>query len=100
MSPKSLTGLRMDQLDAGINPGVDWLWHGPERQPVPGGIKTPNGKLKFLRVTGSTAADHALAAENGPDKLRARLFNDSRLEEVYHKRKFIRFNRTKDSHEG
>jgi hypothetical protein len=29
MPPKSFAALPMDQLDAaGINPGVDWLWHG------------------------------------------------------------------------
>jgi hypothetical protein len=57
--------------------------------PVLGAIKTPNGKLKFLRVIGATAEEHAFAAEEGPDKLLALLLKDNQLGVVDLKRKSV-----------
>ena len=55
--------------------------------PVLSEIKTPHGKLKFLRVIGTTAEEHAFAGEEGPEKLLARLLKDNPLGVVDLKRK-------------
>jgi hypothetical protein len=57
--------------------------------PVLGAIKTPNGRLQFLRVIGATAEEHTFAGTEGSDKLLALLLKDDPLGVVDLKRKSV-----------